>query len=191
MSKKDNFEHDKFQHLVKDMLISLGEDPTREGLKETPKRVAKSFQFLTSGNHDVLEDIVKGALFSSTSHGMVTQKNIDFYSMCEHHLLPFFGHVHIGYIPDKAIIGLSKMGRVVDMFARRLQVQEHLTQQIAEAVMQVLKPKGVVVQVDAVHLCMMMRGVQKQNGATVTQVTLGEFDNNPALISQFLAQTHH
>ena len=157
------------------MLRNLGEDPTREGLLRTPERVEKSLAELTQGRNQSLEEVVGHGVFEEDCSEMVVVKDIEFYSMCEHHMLPFFGRVHVAYIPDGKIIGLSKIPRIVDMFARRLQVQERMTVQIAEAIQQVLQPKGVGVVADASHLCMMMRGVEKQNSSTVTSCLLGLF----------------
>lgn len=165
---------------MRQILSSLGEDISRPGLKDTPLRVAKSLSYLTDGQGVHPSDVVGDAIFPCESEGMIVQKSIEFYSLCEHHLLPFFGHVHVAYVPDKKIIGLSKIGRIIDLFAKRLQVQEHLTHQIAEAVLQLLQPKGVAVVVQAQHFCMMMRGVQKQGALTMTSEYRGIFtiDNN-------------
>src|SRR5882672_10914833 len=161
--------------LVKNILINLGEDPFREGLAKTPTRVAKSLRELTSGYHVDIDRLINDALFDVTYSEMVVVKDIDFYSLCEHHLLPFFGKCHVAYIPDGKVIGLSKLPRIVDVFSRRLQVQERMTVQIAQAITTVLEPKGVGVVAEAAHLCMMMRGVQKQNSSTMTSCLLGSF----------------
>jgi len=168
------------------MLRNLGEDPTREGLLRTPERVEKSLAELTQGRNQSLEEVVGHGVFEEDCSEMVVVKDIEFYSMCEHHMLPFFGRVHVAYIPDGKIIGLSKIPRIVDMFARRLQVQERMTVQIAEAIQQVLQPKGVGVVADASHLCMMMRGVQKQNSSTMTSCLLGSFRSDFRTRNEFL-----
>ena len=174
------------REIVKDLLLSIGEDPNREGLQRTPERVSKSFEELTQGAEQSLEDVVGRGVFNEDCSEMVIVKDIEFYSLCEHHLLPFYGRVHVAYIPDGRIIGLSKIPRIVDMFARRLQVQERMTAQIAEAIQEVLKPKGVGVVADAAHLCMMMRGVQRQNSSTMTSCLLGGFRSDPRTRSEFL-----
>jgi GTP cyclohydrolase I len=171
---------------LKDILISIDEDPTREGLLDTPKRYAKSIQFLTSGYRTSVKEIVGTALFKAESSEMVIVKDIELYSLCEHHLLPFFGKAHVGYIPHKKIIGLSKIPRIVDVFARRLQVQERLTAQVADALVESLKPLGVAVVIEACHLCMMMRGVQKQNSLTTTSAMRGEFYSDATTRGEFL-----
>lgn len=163
------------RNLIEALLTSLGENPRREGLRGTPARVERSLRFLTSGYHQNVEKVLNGALFSSDHDEMVIVKDIDFFSMCEHHLLPFFGKCHVAYIPNQKIIGLSKIPRVVDIFARRLQVQERLTCQIAEAIAEKVDPLGVAVVMQAHHLCMMMRGVEKQNTMAVTSAMLGAF----------------
>ena len=172
--------------LVEELLKSIGEDPNREGLLRTPERVAKSFEELTGGANQKLEDVVGKGVFNEDCSEMVIVKDIEFYSLCEHHMLPFYGRVHVAYIPDGRIIGLSKIPRIVDMFARRLQVQERMTSQIAEAIQEVLQPKGVGVVADAAHLCMMMRGVQKQNSSTMTSCLVGSFRSDPRTRSEFL-----
>jgi GTP cyclohydrolase I len=164
--------------LIRELLLRLGEDPTREGLLKTPERVRKSLQWLTSGNTLRPATVVGEAIFHEAVSGTVVVRNIEFYSMCEHHLLPFFGKVHIAYEPDGRIIGLSKLPRIVDVFARRLQVQERLTAQIAEAITEVLQPQGVGVVVEALHLCMMMRGVERQHASTVTTTMRGLFQTD-------------
>lgn len=168
------------------ILSALGENTEREGLRDTPNRVADSWLDLTSGYGISASDIIKDAIFPSESLGMVLQKDIEFYSLCEHHLLPFFGHVHVAYIPDQKIVGLSKVGRIIDIFAKRLQVQEHLTQQIANSLHDVLKPKGVAVFVEAQHFCMMMRGVKKQGNITQTTEYRGVFEQDFNLRLEFL-----
>lgn len=169
------------------MLQSLGEDLERPGLVDTPQRAAQAFLDLTSGSRTTPSDIMNGAVFPCQSSGMVVQKGIEFYSLCEHHLLPFFGRIHVAYLPDQKIIGLSKVGRIIDIFARRLQVQEMLTHQIAHAINDFVKPHGVAVVVEASHLCMMMRGVKKQGGLTLTSEYIGLFKNDLALRSEFAA----
>ena len=169
------------------MLKDLGEDVSREGLERTPLRVAKSLRELTGGMTQVVADVVGEGVFHEDCSEMVLVKDIEFYSLCEHHMLPFYGKVHVGYIPNGRIIGLSKIPRIVDVFARRLQVQERLTVQIAEAIQETLEPKGVGVVVDARHLCMMMRGVQKQNSSALTSCLLGAFQKDSKTRSEFLA----
>jgi len=174
------------EELVRRLLENLGEDPTREGLARTPERVARSLEELTQGSRQSVEDAVGNGVFQEDVSEMVLVKDIEFYSLCEHHLLPFFGRVHVAYIPDGRIIGLSKLPRIVDVFARRLQVQERMTVQIAEAIQKVLSPKGVGVVADASHLCMMMRGVQKQNSSTMTSCLLGTFRSDFRTRNEFL-----
>ncbi len=163
--------------LMQQILLKLGEDPTREGLVRTPDRAEKALRFLTSGYEMDIDRIVNGALFTHTCDEMVVVKDIEFFSMCEHHLLPFFGKVHVGYLPNQKVIGLSKIPRIVDAFARRLQLQERLTQQIADTLLEVLEPRGVAVICEARHFCMMMRGVEKQHSGTLTSAMLGDFRN--------------
>jgi GTP cyclohydrolase I len=178
------------QDLVRQLLAALGEDPSREGLVETPRRVDKSLRFLTSGYHANVDDIVNGALFTVDYNEMVMVRDIDMYSLCEHHLLPFFGKCHVAYIPDGKVIGLSKIPRIVDVFARRLQVQERLTTQIAETLAEKLRPLGVAVVIEAAHLCMAMRGVEKQNSVTVTSAMRGVFHHDPRTRAEFLELIH-
>lgn len=175
-----------FEELVREQLRRLGEDPAREGLLRTPERVEKSLRWLTRGTESTVEDAIGDAIFDEDHHNMVIVKDIEMYSLCEHHLLPFFGKVHIAYIPNGKIVGLSKLPRVVDVFARRLQVQERMTEQIATALMSVLAPKGVGVIVEAAHLCMMMRGVEKQNSRTITSAMKGTFLNDLRTREEFL-----
>jgi len=177
---------DSIEKEVAAILTHLGENTSRQGLIKTPHRVAASLRFLTSGNHKSAAEIAHGAIFDCETDGLVVQKDIEFYSLCEHHLLPFFGTVHIAYLPENKIIGLSKLARIVDVFARRLQVQEQLTEQIAQAIEEVLSPKGVAVVVRASHFCMMMRGVAKQTSTTMTRCYKGEFTNNIALQRELL-----
>jgi GTP cyclohydrolase I len=173
--------------LVGQLLRQLGEDPSREGLKRTPDRVERSLRELTSGARVDVADVIGKGVFHEDCSEMVLVKDIEFYSLCEHHLLPFYGRVHVGYIPDGRIIGLSKIPRIVDVFARRLQVQERMTQQIAQALQEALRPKGVGVVADARHLCMMMRGVQKQNSSALTSCLLGAFQTDSKTRGEFLS----
>lgn len=172
---------------VRDVLLDLGEDPQREGLARTPERYERAMKFLTSGYQTNLQDIVNRAVFTVNCDEMVIVKDIEFFSMCEHHLLPFFGKVHVAYLPKDKVIGLSKIPRIVNMFARRLQLQERLTQQVAEAVSEVISPRGVGVLVEASHFCMMMRGVEKQHSSTVTSTMLGHFRTSKATRDEFLS----
>ena len=174
-------------HHYREILKGLGEDPQREGLLDTPKRAAKAMQYLCHGYEQSLEDIVNGALFTSDNDEMVILKDIELYSLCEHHLLPFIGKAHVAYIPSGKVLGLSKVARIVDMYARRLQIQENLSRQIADAVQQVTGALGVAVVIEAKHMCMMMRGVEKQNSSMITSVMLGEFRENAATRSEFLS----
>jgi GTP cyclohydrolase I len=175
-----------YEDLVRMQLALLGEDPSREGLLSTPARVAKSMAWLTRGYDLTVEDAIGDAIFEEGHHNMVLVKDIEMYSLCEHHMLPFFGKVHIAYIPDGRIVGLSKLPRIVEIFARRLQVQERLTEQIGTALMDVLRPLGVGVVIEAAHLCMMMRGVEKQNSKTITSVMKGVFLEDPRTREEFL-----
>ena len=168
------------QEIVRNMLLAIGEDPSREGLLKTPERVEKSMKFLTRGYSQNLDDIVNGALFEAESDDMIIVRDIEFFSMCEHHMLPFFGKCHVGYIPRKKILGLSKVARIVDMFARRLQIQERMTKEIATALMEILDAEGVGVVIEAQHLCMQMRGVEKQNSVTTTSSMQGSFRSSLA-----------
>jgi GTP cyclohydrolase I len=172
---------------MKEVLELLGEDATREGLARTPERYEKAIRYLTSGYHTSVEEVVNGALFTVKFDEMVVVKDIEFFSLCEHHLLPFFGKMHVAYLPKDKVIGLSKIPRIVDMFARRLQVQERLTQQIAEAISGAVAPRGVAVLCEARHFCMMMRGVEKQHSGTVTSAMLGAFRRNKATRDEFLS----
>jgi GTP cyclohydrolase I len=172
---------------MRDILEQLGEDTSREGLARTPERAEKALKFLTSGYKTNIDDIVNGALFKVKYDEMVIVKDIEFFSMCEHHMLPFYGKIHVAYLPTDRVIGLSKIPRIVDMFARRLQVQERLTQEIAETIQQVLEPKGVGVICEARHFCMMMRGVEKQHSGTVTSAMLGAFRDLKETRDEFLS----
>src|ERR1700691_2986895 len=172
---------------MREMLEMLGEDPSREGLVRTPERYEKAMRFLTSGYSANLDELVNNAIFQVKCDEMVIVKDIEFFSMCEHHLLPFFGKVHVAYLPKDKVIGLSKIPRIVNMFARRMQLQERLTQQVAEAVSSAISPRGVAVLVEARHFCMMMRGVEKQHSGTVTSTMLGSFRTHKATRDEFLA----
>ncbi|MCW8811141.1 MAG: GTP cyclohydrolase I FolE [Ignavibacteriaceae bacterium] len=179
-------DNDKVKNLIYDLLKNIGEDPKREGLLDTPKRVTEAYEFLTSGYHKKIEEVMNDALFNEKYDEMVLVKNIDFYSLCEHHMLPFYGKVHVAYIPDGKIIGLSKIPRIVDVFARRLQVQERMTQQIADTLEHYLQPRGVAVVSEAFHMCMMMRGVQKQNSSATSSAVHGDFKDDPRTRAEFL-----
>ncbi len=180
----------EFQALVRRMLGELGENPERNGLLKTPERVEKSLRWLTRGYGLSVHDAIGDAVFDEDHHNMVLVKDIEMYSMCEHHLLPFFGKVHVAYIPNGRIVGLSKLPRVVEIFARRLQVQERLTEQVAQALMEVLEPQGVGVVIEAAHLCMMMRGVEKQNSSTITSALRGVFRDDARTREEFLRLAH-
>lgn len=175
------------ESIAKDLLILLGEDPDREGLQKTPKRVESSLKFLTHGYRQDIEKILNGAIFEENYDEMVVVKDIDLFSLCEHHLLPFYGKAHVAYLPNGKIIGLSKIPRVVDVFSRRLQVQERLTIQIADCLMKHLKPKGVAVVIEAFHLCMAMRGVEKKDSFCVTSSMLGIFRSDPRSRAEFFS----
>lgn len=177
------------QQLIADLLSHLGEDPSREGLLKTPERVEKSLKFLTSGYQADIDALLNGALFTVDYSEMVIVKDIDFYSLCEHHLLPFFGKCHVAYVPRTRVIGLSKLPRIVDVFSRRLQVQERLTNEIAETIRQTIDPLGVGVIMEGTHLCMAMRGVEKQNSSTVTSAMLGTFRSDARTRAEFLDLT--
>ena len=177
----------KLETLVREMLVELGEDPTREGLERTPQRVAEALQFLTSGYRTDAKEMINDAIFTQQTNSMVIVKNIELYSLCEHHMLPFYGRCHIGYIPHGRVFGVSKLARVVDMYARRLQLQERLTEQISQEVMESIGAVGVGVMIEARHLCMMMRGVEKQNSIMITSSVLGTFRESVATREEFLA----
>ena len=175
----------KLERLYHGVIEEIGEDPTRQGLFKTPYRSAKALQFLTQGYTQKVDEIVNGAIFDEEFDDMVIVKDIEFYSLCEHHILPFFGKCHVGYIPNKRIVGLSKIPRIIDMFARRLQVQERLTHQIAQAINEVLQPQGIAVVMEAQHMCMMIRGVEKQRSNTFTIVMLGTFRTEDSTRAEF------
>jgi len=182
-----NTQADKeFEELVRRQLELIGEDPRREGLLNTPERVAKAMKFLTEGYNSSAEEVVGDGIFEEEHDNMIMVRDIELYSLCEHHMLPFFGKAHVAYIPNGKIVGLSKIPRIVDVFARRLQVQERLTEQIAEGLCRVLNPSGVGVVIEAYHLCMMMRGVQKQNSKTITSALRGAFREDPKTRDEFL-----
>ncbi len=171
----------------RDLLLSIGENPQREGLVRTPHRASEAMKFLTKGYEQNVDQLLNKAVFDETYDDMVVVKDIEFYSLCEHHLLPFFGRVHVGYIPNGKIVGLSKIPRLVEMYARRLQVQERLTKEIAEALENALHPKGVAVVIDGMHMCMMMRGVEKQNASMITSHVMGEFREDRRTRQEFMA----
>ena len=177
--------NNKLERLYHGVIEEIGEDPTRQGLFKTPYRSAKALQFLTQGYTQKVDEIVNGAIFDEEFDDMVIVKDIEFYSLCEHHILPFFGKCHVGYIPNKRIVGLSKVPRVIDMFARRLQVQERLTHQIAQAINEVLQPQGIAVVMEAQHMCMMIRGVEKERSSTFTNVMLGTFRAEDSTRAEF------
>jgi GTP cyclohydrolase I len=177
----------KIEALVRELLVELGEDPSREGLVKTPQRVAQALSFLTHGYRTDPQQVINQALFTQTTSGMVIVKDIELYSLCEHHMLPFFGRCHIGYIPNGKVFGVSKLARLVDVYARRLQLQERLTDQISQVVMESVDAKGVGVMIEARHLCMMMRGVEKQNSTMLTSSVLGVFREHLATREEFLS----
>ncbi len=178
---------ERVEKLVRELLIELGEDPDREGLAKTPKRVAEALAYLTSGYHADVQRLINEAIFEQKTTSMVVVKDIEVYSLCEHHMLPFYGRCHIGYIPRGRVFGISKLARLVDMYAQRLQIQERLTEQIAYAIKDSINADGVGVMIEARHLCMMMRGVEKQNSMFVTSSVLGVFRSNPATREEFLS----
>lgn len=179
------------ENLITQLLVELGEDPGREGLVRTPARVEKSLKFLTSGYNADIDGILNGALFNVDYSEMVVVKDIDFYSLCEHHLLPFFGKIHVAYIPQNQVVGLSKIPRLVDVFARRLQIQERMTNQIAQTILDKVRPIGVAVVCEGMHLCMSMRGIEKQNSCAVTSAMLGVFRENARTRMEFLELIRH
>jgi GTP cyclohydrolase I len=184
--EESNLDNVKVQKLINELLKEIGEDPKREGLLNTPKRVAKAYDFLTSGYHKKIEEVLNNAVFNEKYDEMVLVKNIDFYSLCEHHMLPFYGKVHVAYIPDGKIVGLSKIPRIVDVFSRRLQVQERMTQEIADTLDKYLKPQGVAVVSEAYHMCMMMRGVEKQNSTAIASAVHGVFKDDARTRAEFM-----
>jgi len=183
---ESDLSHVSLQALVREMIVRLDPDPDREGMDRTPERVAKSLEFLTRGYHMTPEDAIGDGIFEERHHNMVLVKDIELYSMCEHHLLPFFGKAHVAYIPDGQIMGLSKAARLVEVFSRRFQVQERLTEQVAQAVWDTIHPMGVGVVIEAYHLCMMMRGVEKQNSKTITSAMRGGFLSDKRTRDEFL-----
>jgi GTP cyclohydrolase I len=191
LKPKPELDEGTIAELMKQILVKIGEDPAREGLVRTPERADKALRFLTSGYQMDVQSIVNGALFNQKVDEMVVVRDIEFYSMCEHHLLPFFGTMHVAYLPKDKVIGLSKIPRIVDMFARRLQVQERLTQEVAETLQEVLEPRGIGVICEARHFCMMMRGVEKQHSGTVTSAMLGAFRDGKETRDEFLSLVSH
>jgi GTP cyclohydrolase I len=177
----------ELEKLYKDLIEGIGEDSAREGLRDTPERAAKAIRYLTKGYDENLDDVINSALFEADTQEIVLVKNIEMYSLCEHHLLPFIGKCHVAYIPNNKVIGLSKIARVVDVFARRLQIQEKLTKQIAETINKYTQPKGVAVVIEAKHLCMMMRGVSKQNSVMTTSCVMGEFHDDASTRAEFFS----
>ncbi|HTO55725.1 MAG TPA: GTP cyclohydrolase I FolE [Myxococcota bacterium] len=180
----------RLEEIVSELLEEIGEDPRREGLLRTPKRVARSFEFLTQGYRLDPQKILNDAVFEESYNEMLIVKDIDFYSLCEHHMLPFFGRAHVAYLPNGRIVGLSKIARLVEMYSRRLQVQERLTNEIAHVIDKVLQPRGVAVILEAQHLCMMMRGVQKQNSYAISSAMLGSFESDPKTRAEFVQLVH-
>lgn len=175
------------EELYRQLITQMGEDPDREGLRDTPRRAAKALEFLTKGYHEDIDKLINNALFEADTKEMVVVRNIELYSMCEHHLLPFIGKCHVGYIPNNKVLGLSKVARIVDVYARRLQIQEKLTKQIAETIQKYTNALGTAVVIEAQHLCMMMRGVEKQNSVMTTSYVLGEFHEDNATRAEFFS----
>ncbi|MEH2198312.1 GTP cyclohydrolase I FolE [Nostoc sp.] len=189
--QKENVTEAQMMQAVRTLLIGLGEDPDREGLKDTPKRVMKALQFLTKGYHESLDELLNGAVFTEDANEMVLVRDIDIFSSCEHHILPIIGRAHVAYIPNGKVIGLSKIARICEMYARRLQVQERLTVQIADALQRLLKPQGVAVVIEATHMCMVMRGVQKPGSWTVTSAMRGIFAEDVRTREEFMNLIRH
>ncbi len=179
-------DHEKVKSLIRELLIEIGEDPNREGLLATPERVARAYEFLTRGYKVDLDKLINNAVFTQDTNNMVVVRDIELYSLCEHHMLPFYGRAHIGYISNGKVLGVSKLARIVDAFARRLQIQERLTQQIARAIKDAINAEGVGVVIEAQHLCMMMRGVEKQNSLMTTSSVLGSFHDSVATRNEFM-----
>ena len=186
MAKKNFPNQTKLEEAVREILLHIGENPKREGLRRTPARVAKAYEFLTKGYNEDINKVLNGAIFTEKYDEMVIVKDIDFFSLCEHHMLPFYGKAHVAYIPNGKIVGLSKVPRIIEVFARRLQVQERMTQQIAETLYEALEPDGVAVVIEGKHLCMMMRGVEKQNSVATTSAMLGSFREDERTRNEFL-----
>ena len=186
MTQKKTINTDRVAALVRDLLVELGEDPEREGLKRTPERMAKALAFLTGGYRQTARQVLNGAVFQAHLNHMIIVRDIEVYSLCEHHVLPFYGRCHVGYIAKDKVMGVSKIARIVDCFARRLQIQERLTEQVAQSMMEEVQAEGVCVVMECRHLCMMMRGVEKQNSVMTTSVVLGSFRTNPATRQEFM-----
>ncbi len=179
------------RELISEVLRKIGEDPEREGLKKTPARVEKALRFLTSGYHQDAKAVLNGALYTEPYDEMILVKDIDLFSLCEHHMLPFFGKCHVAYLPEKKVVGISKIARLVEMYSRRLQIQERLTSQIAEAIVEHLQPQGLAVVIEARHLCMIMRGVQKKDSIAITRAMLGKFKEDPRMRMEFMSLIGH
>jgi len=183
--------HERVEQLIRELLAEIGEDPDREGLLKTPHRVAKAYEFLTSGYRTSTAEIINGAIFHQQSNNMIIAKNIELYSLCEHHMLPFYGRCHIGYIAKGRVFGISKLARLVNLYSRQLQIQERLTEQIARSIKETIGAEGVGVIIEAHHLCMMMRGVEKQNSLMVTSSVLGSFHDSSATRNEFISLISH